>query len=73
VDRWYKETLLSLKGEAGTNLVGSLVEVLGIERSTEAKSDTRAEQNVVSQSGNTTVVDLGLFREKKKKGSISAV
>lgn len=52
---------LGLEGEAGANLVGSLVQVLGIKGSTEAKGDTRAEQDVVSQSGNTTVVDLGLF------------
>jgi hypothetical protein len=52
---------LSLEGEAGANLVGSLVQVLGIERGTQAEGDTRAEENVVSQSGDTTVVDLGLF------------
>jgi hypothetical protein len=41
--------------------VGGLVQVLGIERGTQAEGDTRAEENVVSQSGDTTVVDLGLF------------
>ena len=41
--------------------MGSLVEVLGIKGSTKAEGDTRAEENVVSQGGNTTVVDLGLF------------
>lgn len=51
---------LSLEGEAGANLVGSLVQVLGIEGSTKAEGNTRAEENVVGQSGNTTVVDLGL-------------
>lgn len=51
---------LSLEGEAGANLVGGLVQVLGIEGSTQAESDTGAEENVVGQSGNTTVVDLGL-------------
>jgi len=40
--------------------VGSLVQVLGIERSTQAEGDTGAEQDVVGKSGNTTVVDLGL-------------
>ena len=44
--------------------MGSLVQVLGIEGSTEAEGDTRAEQDVVSQSGNTTVVDLSLYCEK---------
>lgn len=42
--------------------MGSLVEVLGIKGSTKAEGDTRAEENVVSQGGNTTVVDLGLIR-----------
>lgn len=51
---------LSLEGEAGANLVGGLVQVLGIEGGTEAESDTGAEQDVVGQSGDTTVVDLGL-------------
>jgi hypothetical protein len=55
---------LSLEGEAGADLVGSLVKVLGIEGGTEAESDTGAEEDVVSQSGNTTVVDLGLKWEK---------
>ena len=41
--------------------MGSLVQVLGIKGSTEAKGDTRAEEDVVSQTGNTTVVDLGLY------------
>lgn len=52
---------LGLEGEAGANLVGSLVQVLGIKGSTEAKGDTRAEENVVSQASNTAVVDLGLL------------
>jgi hypothetical protein len=52
---------LSLEGEAGADLVGSLVQVLGIKGGTEAEGDTRAEENVVSQSGNTTVIDLGLY------------
>lgn len=51
---------LTLKGEAGADLVGGLVQVLGIERGTETESDTRAEQNVVGERGNTAVVDLGL-------------
>lgn len=56
---------LGLEGEAGANLVGSLVQVLGIKGSTEAKSDTRAEEDVVGQSGNTAVVDLGLYWRKR--------
>jgi hypothetical protein len=45
--------------------VGGLVQVLGIERGTQAESDTGAEENVVSQSGDTTVVDLGLLGRKE--------
>lgn len=60
---------LSLEGEASTNLVGSLVQVLSVEGSTEAKSDTRAEENVVSQSSNAAVVDLGLDIVKKTQVS----
>jgi len=40
--------------------VGGLVEVLGIERGTKTEGDARAEQDVVGESGNTAVVDLGL-------------
>jgi hypothetical protein len=40
--------------------VSGLVQVLGIERGTETEGDTGAEKDVVGQSGNTTVVDLGL-------------
>lgn len=43
--------------------MGGLVQVLGIKRGTQAEGDTGAEQDVVGQSGNTTVVDLGLFVE----------
>lgn len=52
---------LTLKGEAGTNLVGSLVEVLGVEGGTKTESDAGAEEDVVGESGNTTVVNLGLY------------
>ena len=43
--------------------MGGLVQVLGIKGSTEAKGDTRAQEDVVGQGGNTTVIDLGLFTE----------
>lgn len=43
-----------------TYLVGSLVQLLGIERGTNAESDTRAEENVVGNGGDTAVVDLAL-------------
>ena len=44
----------------GTYLVGGLRKTLGINRSTEAESDTRAEELAVGKSGNTLVVNLGL-------------
>jgi len=56
---------LALEGEAGTNLVGSLVQVLGIEGSTQAEGDTWAEQDVVGKSSNAAVVDLDLIGERR--------
>jgi hypothetical protein len=40
--------------------VGSLVELLGIERATETQGDTLTEEDVVGKGSNTTVVDLDL-------------
>lgn len=56
---------LTLKGEASTELVGSLVELLGIERATKTQGDTLTEEDVVGKSGNTTVVDLDLLLRKE--------
>lgn len=41
--------------------MGGLVELLGIEGSTDAKGDTGAEEGGVGNGGNTTVVDLALL------------
>lgn len=41
--------------------MGGLLQLLGIERSTDAKGDAGAEEDVVGDSGDTTVVDLALF------------
>ena len=49
------------QGSKTTNLVGGLVELLGVERSANAESDALTEENVVGKGSNTTVVDLGLF------------
>jgi hypothetical protein len=38
-----------------------LVELLGIEGGAESEGDTGAEENVVGESSDTTVVDLDLF------------
>lgn len=43
-----------------THLVGGLVKLLGIERGTNAEGDTRAEEDVVGDGGDTAVVDLAL-------------
>jgi hypothetical protein len=48
-------------GGIGTNLVGGLVNLLGVERGTNTHGDTGAEEDVVRDGSNTTVVDLGLF------------
>lgn len=40
--------------------MGGLVELLGIERGSNTEGDTRAEEDVVCDGGNTAVVDLGL-------------
>lgn len=41
--------------------MGGLLQLLGIERGTDAKGDARAEEDVVGDSGDTTVVNLALF------------
>lgn len=41
--------------------MGGLLQLLGIERGTDAKGDAGAEEDVVGDSGDTTVVDLALF------------
>lgn len=60
---------LTLEGEADTNLVGGLVNLLGVERATETQGDTGAEEDVVGDSGNTTVVDLGLFSSGQQESA----
>lgn len=52
---------LTLKGEGCTNLVAGLVELLGIERSTNAKGEALVDLGVVCEGENTAVADLGLF------------
>lgn len=42
--------------------MGSLVELLGIERATKTQGNALAEENVVGKGGNTAVVDLDLQR-----------
>ena len=41
--------------------MGSLVELLGVERTAETQGDALAEENVVGEGSNTTVVDLDLY------------
>ena len=41
--------------------MGGLVELLGIERSTDTEGNALTEENVVGNGSDTAVVDLGLF------------
>ena len=54
---------LTLKGEAGAELVAGLVELLGIERATNAEGQTGVDLGVVGEGRNAEVVDLGLGRK----------
>ena len=54
------EICLTLEDEAGADLVASLVELVGVERKTNAEGGTGVELGVVGKGSNTTVVDLGL-------------
>lgn len=51
---------LTLEGEAGAELVAGLVELLGIERATNAEGQTRVDLGVVGEGRDAEVVDLGL-------------
>lgn len=59
---WRKRSIdpLRLKGEAGANLVGGLVKLLGINGGAEAELDAVAEEDVVSESDDAAVVELDL-------------
>jgi hypothetical protein len=50
----------SFKGEGSTNFMSGLVQVLGVEGGAETKSGSCAEFDIVGESGDATVVDLGL-------------
>ena len=41
--------------------MGGLVQLLGVEGTSEAEGDTGAQEDVVGHGSNATVVDLGLF------------
>lgn len=49
-----------------TYLVGGLVQLLGIERGTNAEGDTGAEKDIVGDGSDTTVVDLALYEMVNK-------
>lgn len=53
---------LTLESKRRTNLVSRLVEVLRVQARAEAESHTGAEFDVVCQSCDTAVVNLGLYR-----------
>jgi hypothetical protein len=52
---------LCFEGEGGADLVGSLVELLGIKGGAKAEGHTGAEENVVGDGCDTAVVDLDLL------------
>jgi len=52
---------LCIEGERSADLVSGLVELLGIKGCSETESDSRAEEDVVGDCGDTTVVDLDLY------------
>lgn len=58
---------LSLESERGTDLVGGLVQVLGVERGAEAEGHAGAELDVVCEGGDAAVVDLGLLGAKEEE------
>jgi len=51
---------LCFESEGGADLVGSLVELLGIKGGTEAEGHAGAEKNIVGDGCDTAVVDLDL-------------
>lgn len=51
---------LTLKGEAGAELVARLVQLLGIERAANAEGQAAVDLGVVGEGCNAEVVDLGL-------------
>ena len=56
----YCEQLVFGNNNVSIHLVRSLIELLGVERGTQAERETRSEKDVVCYSGDTAVIDLGL-------------
>lgn len=52
---------LSLESERRADLMSRLAEILGVKGGAEAQGDSRAELDVVSESCDAAIVDLGLF------------
>ena len=52
---------LTLEGKGSADLVASLVELGGVKGETEAEGGAGVELGAVGESGDTTVVDLGLL------------
>jgi hypothetical protein len=51
---------LCFENKGSADFVGGLVELLGIKRAADAEGDTGAEENVVGDGCDATVVDFGL-------------
>lgn len=56
---------LRLEDEAGANLVGGLVELLGVDGGAEAEGDALTEEDVVANGDDTAVVELDLEGERE--------
>ena len=54
-----------------THLVGGLIQLLGIERGANSEGDAGAEKDVVRDSGDAAIVDLGLFGARQQLLSLS--
>jgi hypothetical protein len=55
---------LTLKDEAGANLVAGLVQLLGIKGAANAKGQAAVDLGVVGEGRNTGVVELGLHNHQ---------
>jgi hypothetical protein len=53
--------ILCVESEGGADLVGGLVELLGIKGGSETEGDAGAEENVVRDGCDTAVIDLDLL------------
>lgn len=60
---------LTFESEVQADLVGSSIELLRVERRTKTKRHAGAQEDVISKSSNTTLIDFDLFGGRKKGSS----